>query len=75
MLELADALTTEEAEAAEAYLVLSKALDALGRGVAATALRQAFELQMLSATGFGLEFADAEFAAKSRSWKTVRSTS
>jgi DNA repair protein RecO (recombination protein O) len=64
MIELADALTTEEAEADEAYLVLSKALDALGRGVAATALRQAFELQMLSATGFGLEFAECRICSK-----------
>jgi DNA repair protein RecO (recombination protein O) len=57
MIELADALTTEEAEAAEAYLVLANALETLGRGAAATALRQAYELRMLSAAGFGLEFA------------------
>lgn len=56
MLELADALTTEEAEAAEAYRVLADALDALGRGAATIALRQAYELKMLAAAGFGLEF-------------------
>jgi DNA repair protein RecO (recombination protein O) len=56
MLELADALTTEEAEAAEAYRVLAGALDTLGRGSATAALRQAFELKLLGATGFGLEF-------------------
>ncbi|HJU28261.1 MAG TPA: DNA repair protein RecO [Candidatus Binataceae bacterium] len=56
MLELADALTTEEGEAAEAYRVLETALDALGRGAASAALRQAFELKILRATGFGLDF-------------------
>jgi DNA repair protein RecO (recombination protein O) len=56
MLELADTLTTEEAEAAEAYRVLTNALDALGRATATTALRQAYELRMLAAAGFGLEF-------------------
>ena len=56
MLELAEALTTEEGEAAEAYGVLAAALSALGGGVACTALRQAFELKILRATGFGLEF-------------------
>jgi len=56
MIELADALTTEEAEAAQAYRVLANALDALGRGAATSALRQAFELRMLAAAGFGLEF-------------------
>jgi DNA repair protein RecO (recombination protein O) len=56
MLELADALTSEEAEAGEAYRVLANALDALGRGAATIALRQAYELRMLAASGFGLEF-------------------
>ena len=56
MLELADALTREEAEAADAYRVLANALDTLAHGSASLALRQAFELKMLSATGFGLEF-------------------
>jgi len=56
MLELADALTSEEAEATEAYRVLDDALDALGRGAAAIGLRQAYELRMLAAAGFGLEF-------------------
>ncbi len=56
MLELADALTTEEAEALAAYEVLAGALEVLGRSAATMALRQAFELKMLKATGFGLEF-------------------
>jgi DNA repair protein RecO (recombination protein O) len=56
MLELADALTTEEAEAAAAYDVLAGALQTLGRQAANNALRQSFELRMLSATGFGLDF-------------------
>jgi len=56
MLELAEALTTEEAEAAEAYRVLANALEALGRATATTGLRQAYELRMLAAAGYGLEF-------------------
>jgi DNA repair protein RecO (recombination protein O) len=56
MLELADALTTEEAEAALAYRVLTEALAALAQIPASAALRHAFELQMLRATGYGLEF-------------------
>jgi DNA repair protein RecO (recombination protein O) len=56
MLELADALTSEEAEATAAYQVLSDALEALGRSMATTALRQAYELRILEATGFGLDF-------------------
>jgi len=56
MLELADALTTEEAEAAHAYEVLTDALAALGQGQASAALRYAYELKMLRAAGFGLEF-------------------
>jgi DNA repair protein RecO (recombination protein O) len=57
MLELADALTSEEAEAAAAYKVLARALDTLGRGAVTLAMRQSFELNLLRATGFGLEFA------------------
>jgi len=56
MLELADALTTEEAEAAMAYAVLTDALQVLSREAATMALRQSFELKMLEATGFALEF-------------------
>jgi DNA repair protein RecO (recombination protein O) len=56
MLELADALTSEEAEAITAYQVLSDALEALGRDTATSALRQAYELKLLAATGFGLDF-------------------
>jgi DNA repair protein RecO (recombination protein O) len=56
MLELADALTREEADAAAAYDVLGAALDALGHGRATTALRHVYELKMLRAAGFGIEF-------------------
>jgi DNA repair protein RecO (recombination protein O) len=56
MLELTDALTTEEAEAAAAYQVLAGALEALSYSTPTTALRQAFELKILEAAGFGLEF-------------------
>jgi DNA repair protein RecO (recombination protein O) len=56
MIELADALTTEEAEAASAYQVLAAALMALARGPATTALRHSYELKMLRAAGYGLEF-------------------
>ena len=57
MLELADALTKEEAEASDAYGVLAGALRALAGGRAELSLRQAFELKMLAWAGFGLEFA------------------
>jgi DNA repair protein RecO (recombination protein O) len=56
MLELADALTSEEAEAADAYHVLVRALDTLGGGAASLAMRQSFELHILRAAGFGLDF-------------------
>ncbi len=56
MLELAEALTSEEAEAAGAYEILTDALDALCRGSASAAIRQAFELKMLAWAGYGLEF-------------------
>ncbi|HUO06139.1 MAG TPA: DNA repair protein RecO [Candidatus Binataceae bacterium] len=56
MLELADALTAEEGEAADAYRVLSAALGTLGNNSANQALRQAFEIGLLRWAGFGLEF-------------------
>jgi DNA repair protein RecO (recombination protein O) len=56
MLELSDALTSEEAEAADAYRILADALATLGRAGADAPLRQAFELRMLRWAGFGLEF-------------------
>ncbi len=56
MLELTDALASEESEAAEAYRILSTALLMLGENGARAALRQAFELKMLGWAGFGLEF-------------------
>jgi DNA repair protein RecO (recombination protein O) len=56
MLELTDALTTEEGEAAEAYRVLSAGLGALSLRFADLSLRQAFEMRILRWAGFGLEF-------------------
>jgi DNA repair protein RecO (recombination protein O) len=56
MLEITDALTAEEGEAAEVYRMLSAALGALSLNFADSALRQAFELQLLGWAGFGLEF-------------------
>lgn len=56
MLELADALTTEEAEATLAFEVLAEALTTLSRGAPSRGLRQAYELKMLRAAGYGLEF-------------------
>jgi DNA repair protein RecO (recombination protein O) len=64
MLELADALTTEEAEALAAYEVLAKALATLSRETPTPALRQSFELHMLAATGFGLDFSHCRLCAK-----------
>ena len=57
MLELADAFTSEEAEATGAYRVLTEALEAVSAGRATLALRQAYELQLLRWAGFGLDFA------------------
>jgi DNA repair protein RecO (recombination protein O) len=56
MLELADALTSEQAEAAAAYAILTQALAALCRYRPSAALRQGFELKMLAWAGYGLEF-------------------
>ena len=63
MLELTDALTTEESEAAEAYHVLSEGLGALATRFADAAVRQAFELRLLGWAGFGLEFARCRICA------------
>jgi DNA repair protein RecO (recombination protein O) len=56
MLELTEALTSEEAEAAVAYRILAEALGILITAKANLAARQGFELAMLRAAGFGLEF-------------------
>ncbi|MFZ0678306.1 DNA repair protein RecO [Candidatus Binatus sp.] len=63
MLELTDALTTEESEAAEAYRVLSDGLGALSTRFADAALRQAFEMRLLGWAGFGLEFTRCRICA------------
>jgi DNA repair protein RecO (recombination protein O) len=64
MLELADALTSEEAEAADAYHILARALDTLGGGTASLAIRQSFELNLLRAAGFGLAFGRCRICAE-----------
>ena len=56
MLELAEALTSEDAEAAGAYRLLAEALAALAAGEANIALRQAYELRMFRWAGFGMQF-------------------
>jgi DNA repair protein RecO (recombination protein O) len=56
MLELADALTSEGAEARDAYELLAAALGILSRGNTSAALRQSLELKLLRWAGFGLEF-------------------
>jgi DNA repair protein RecO (recombination protein O) len=63
MLELTDALTTEESEAAQAYRVLSEGLGALSTKFADAALRQSFEMRLLGWAGFGLEFARCRICA------------
>src|SRR5271156_1447886 len=63
MLELTDALTTEESEAADAYRVLSDGLGALSTRFADAALRQAFEMRLLGWAGFGLEFTRCRICA------------
>jgi DNA repair protein RecO (recombination protein O) len=64
MLELTDALTTEEAEAVAAYEVLASGLEVLGRQTPTMSLRQAFELKIVSAAGFGLEFSRCRLCDK-----------
>lgn len=66
MLELANALTSEEAEASGAYRILVEALDALSAGRAGAALRQAYELKMLRWAGFGVEFERCRVCAQSQ---------
>jgi DNA repair protein RecO (recombination protein O) len=55
--ELADALTGEAADSADAYTMVVRAFSALGRSGASAAMRQSFELNLLRVAGFGLEFA------------------
>lgn len=61
--ELADALTSDAADAADAYRLLARAFAALGRAGATVAARQAFELNLLRVAGFGLEFARCRLCA------------
>jgi len=66
MLELAEALTSEDAEASGAYHLLAEALAALGAGEATTALRQAYELRMFRWAGFGMQFDRCRVCAESQ---------
>lgn len=66
MLELADALTSEDADAAGAYHLLAEALGALGAGEANAALRQAYELGMFRWAGFGMQFDHCRICAESQ---------
>jgi DNA repair protein RecO (recombination protein O) len=66
MLELAEALTSEDAEASGAYHLLAEALGALGAGEANTALRQAYELRMFRWAGFGMQFDRCRICAENQ---------
>jgi DNA repair protein RecO (recombination protein O) len=64
MVELADALSREEAESAGAYRILSAALGTAARHGASRALRQAFELNLLKWAGYQLEFQRCQVCAR-----------
>ncbi|MGH7865469.1 MAG: DNA repair protein RecO [Candidatus Binataceae bacterium] len=63
VLELADAFTSEHADAAGAYRVVAAALSALAGNGANRALRQSYELSLLAWAGFGLELARCRVCA------------
>jgi DNA repair protein RecO (recombination protein O) len=71
MLELAEALTSEDAEASGAYHLLAEALAALGAGEATTALRQAYELRMFRWAGFGMQFDRCRVCAENQGGSRV----
>jgi DNA repair protein RecO (recombination protein O) len=56
MLELSDALTSEESEAADAYRMLEAGMRTLAGASVSASLRQAFELRLLEWAGYGQEF-------------------
>jgi DNA repair protein RecO (recombination protein O) len=64
MVELADALSREEAESAGAYRLLAASLAAAARHGASRALRQAFELALLRWAGYQLEFQRCQICAR-----------
>jgi DNA repair protein RecO (recombination protein O) len=66
MLELSEALTSEDAEASGAYHLLAEALAALGAGAANIALRQAYELKLFRWAGFGMQFDRCRVCAESQ---------
>jgi DNA repair protein RecO (recombination protein O) len=65
MVELADALSREEAESAQAYRILAASLGAVARHGAGRALRQAFELNLLRWAGYQLEFRRCQVCGRS----------
>jgi DNA repair protein RecO (recombination protein O) len=64
MVELADALSREEADSAQAYQILAASLGALARHGASRALRQAFELKLLQWAGYQLEFRQCQICGR-----------
>ncbi len=64
MVELADALSREEAESGGAYRILAASLGAAARNGASRALRQAFELNLLRWAGYQLEFQRCQICAR-----------
>jgi len=71
MVELADALSREEAGSAGAYRVLAASLGALARHGASRALRQAFELSLLRWAGYQLEFRRCQICQRAPSDQTT----
>ncbi|HEY2664936.1 MAG TPA: DNA repair protein RecO [Candidatus Binataceae bacterium] len=64
MLELVDAFTREEAEAAQAYTIICDGLCAMTQRAATSSLRQAFELKLLAWSGYALEFAQCRLCGR-----------
>ncbi len=64
MVELADALSREEADSAGAYRILASALGVAARQGASRALRQAFDLNLLRWAGYQLEFQRCQLCAR-----------
>lgn len=64
MVELADAMSREEADSAQAYRILAASLGAVARHGAGRALRQAFELNLLRWAGYQLEFRRCQICAR-----------
>src|SRR5579885_883586 len=67
MVELADALSREEADSAGAYRILAASLGAVARHGAGRAIRQAFELNLLRWAGYQLEFRQCQVCGRTPS--------